>query len=49
MKARTSIVTLNSFWAMVVLHGEIIPDGSGTIADKIECPGEAASRKKIVK
>ena len=49
MEARTSVVTLDSLCAMIVLHGEVVPDGSGTISNKIECSGEAASRKKVVK
>lgn len=49
MKAHTTIMTFDSFWAVIVLHGKIIPDGSGTVPDKIERPGEAATRKKVVK
>lgn len=49
MKARTAIVTVDSFWAVTVLHSEVISNSSGTVPDKIERSGEAATGKQVVK
>lgn len=49
MEARTTVVALNRKRARLVLHREVVTNRTGTVADKIECRGEAAAREQVMK
>lgn len=49
MKAGTTIMAFNGDRAVVMLHGEVIPDCPGTVANKIEGLRKPAAREKVMK
>jgi hypothetical protein len=48
MKPRTAIVAFNCKWSSLVLHGEIVANGSRPITDEIKSLREATPGQQIV-